>query len=772
MKAPMTRRKRGTDKYNSHYDIQATIIMASGLQPVPITPQKHDPAWKHVQMFKNGDRVQLKCIYCGKLFKGGGIHRIKEHLAGQKGNASSCLQVQQDVRLLMQQSLDGVVVKKRKKQKLAEEITGIHLPSNDIDTYDNNQCEVNTDIQLIANPIAIEPSSTLMVSHEAGTSSRGREKRKRGRPSKNSLVSASTDLITANGIEYEFKKPDCQVHMAIVQFLYDVGVPLDAVNSIYFQQLIDAISSQGMGVVAPSYHDLRGCVLKSLLEEGKTQIDHYARTWGRTGCSILVEEWCTDKGMILANFLVYCPEGTMFLKSADITNIANSSDTLFELLKEVVEEVGVRNVLQVITSSEEQYVVAGRKLSDAYPTLYWAPCAAGSLDLILDDFGKIEWIKVVLEQSKSITRFIYNHSVVLNMMRRCTFGVDLVVPRSTCSVSNFTTLKRMVEHKHNLQALVTSQEWVDSPYSKKEGGLALLDSISDNSFWSSCTLIVHLTNPLLQVLRIVSSQNKPSMGYIYAGIYRAKEIIKKELVKKEDYLGYWNIIDQRWAQSRHLPLHAAGFYLNPKFFYSIEGDLHGDFVSGMFDCIERLVPDTKVQDKIIKELNSYKHAVGDFGRKMAIRARDTVIPAEWWSTYGGGCPNLARLAVRILSQRCSLMHYKRDLIPFEQIHDTKNSLEHQRLTDLVFTQYNLRLRRMTDTTKEQDIVDPISFDSISVRDWIAGKELCLEDFGSSDWMALDPPSSNTTLSTDEAEELGAGFDDFEIFGVKDEEENI
>lgn len=91
--------------------------MGSNLEPVAVTSQKHDPAWKHCEMFKNGDRVQLKCIYCGKIFKGGGIHRIKEHLAGQKGNASTCLRVQPDVRLLMQDSLNGVVMKKRKKTK-------------------------------------------------------------------------------------------------------------------------------------------------------------------------------------------------------------------------------------------------------------------------------------------------------------------------------------------------------------------------------------------------------------------------------------------------------------------------------------------------------------------------------------------------------------------------------------------------------------------------------------------------------------------------------
>ena len=40
-----------------------------------------------------------------------------------------------------------------------------------------------------------------------------------------------------------------------------------------------------------------------------------------------------------------------------------------------------------------------------------------------------------------------------------------------------------------------------------------------------------------------------------------------------------------------------------------------------------------------------------------------------------------------------------------------------------------------------------------------GKAVCVDDYGSIDWMAVDPPSTNTMLlgpSNDEAEDLGAG----------------
>lgn len=606
--------------------------MASDLEPVPVNSQKHDPAWKHCQMYKSGDKVQLKCVYCGKMFKGGGIHRIKEHLAGQKGNASSCLRVQPDVRLLMQESLNGVVVKKRKKQKLAQDITNFNAGEGE--TF-GNQCGVSTDVVMVPDPVVsvpegVESGAGLVGSQEEVGTGSNSNKRGGGRRKKGFRVrKGSNALVVSDSVFDDSKRVNHQVSLAIGRFFLDSGVSLDAVNSVYFQPMIDAIASQGSGVVGPSYHDLRSWILKNTVQEVRSDVDQCMGSWGKSGCSVLADEWTSDNGKMFLNFSVYCPEGLMFLKSFDVTNIVNSIEALFTVFKEVVEEVGVRNVLQVVTKNEGCYVEVGKQITECFPTIFWTPCATHCVDLILEDFRELEWISTILEQARSISRFIYNHSFVLNMMRRYTFGVDIVVVGPTRASTDFSTLKRMVSVKHNLQSMVTSEEWMECSYSKKEEGYTTLDYISNPSFWSMCAVITHLTNPLLRLMRIVSGKMRPGMGYVYAGVYRAKEAIKKELVDKKDYMVYWNIIDRRWEQLHRHPLHVAGFYLNPKFFYSTEGDIHLKIRSSVYDCVERLIPDTTIQDKIVKETTLYREAAGDFGRKIAVRGRDTLFPGKF-----------------------------------------------------------------------------------------------------------------------------------------------
>ena len=93
--------------------------------------------------------------------------------------------------------------------------------------------------------------------------------------------------------------------------------------------------------------------------------------------------------------------------------------------------------------------------------------------------------------------------------------------------------------------------------------------------------------------------------------------------------------------------------------------------------------------------------------------------AQWWEAFGGQCPELQRFAIRILSQTCSASGCERNWSVFERIHTKKrNRLEQKRLNDLVFVQYNLRLRRNQLLNKRPDS-DPIVLEDIDpTSDWV------------------------------------------------------
>ena len=188
------------------------------------------------------------------------------------------------------------------------------------------------------------------------------------------------------------------------------------------------------------------------------------------------------EGRTILNFLVACPKGTIFFRSVDSSDQVKDAHLLFRLLDDVVEEVGVQNILQVITNNASNYVAVRRLLEDKHPTIWWTPCATHCLDLMLEDIGKIEWVRKCVEQAKSITRYIYNHSWVLTLMRKCTRGKELVKPAITIFATNFLTLQSLIEQKVNLRKMFSCDEWNASQWSKKTDGKDNVDKVYRKHF--------------------------------------------------------------------------------------------------------------------------------------------------------------------------------------------------------------------------------------------------------------------------------------------------
>eukprot|EP00253_Pinus_taeda_P012630 PITA_12630 len=158
----------------------------------------------------------------------------------------------------------------------------------------------------------------------------------------------------------------------------------------------------------------------------------------------------------------------------------------------------------------------------------------------------------------------------------------------------------------------------------------------------------------------------------------------------------WAIIDERWNNQLQRPIHAAGYFLNPRYHYKAKksGALRGKVRDGLIDCIDCMMPLESDQLEIHRQVTTFSNALGTFGKNLAKIAREEDEPTQWWEAFGGHCPELQKFAIRILSQTCSTIGCEHNWSVFERIHTKKrNCLDQKRLNDLVYVQYNLRLRQ-------------------------------------------------------------------------------
>ncbi|PKI54062.1 hypothetical protein CRG98_025556 [Punica granatum] len=301
-------------------------------------------------------------------------------------------------------------------------------------------------------------------------------------------------------------------------------IPFNTVNSLYYQQAIDAIASMGVDYKGPSFHDLRGYLLTKNVEEVRKYVDSYRPIWKETGCTIMADGWTDQCRRTFINFLVYCPKGTVFLK-------------------EVVLFVGQENVVHFVTDNAANYVAAGRF-----------------------DIGKLDEVNDIVTHASKIAKYIYNHCFALNLMRKFTSGQEILRPTPTRFATNFIALQSVLAQHNALRAMVTSSEWTSSSHAKESKAKEFVKLLFVDSFWSECAAMVQISEPLVRVLHIGDSDERPAMRFLLEAMYKAREEMLKRFNKRKKKIEpYINILDARWDRQLHKNLHAAEYWLNPKY---------------------------------------------------------------------------------------------------------------------------------------------------------------------------------------------------------------
>ncbi|XLS60769.1 hypothetical protein HN51_014997, partial [Arachis hypogaea] len=99
-----------------------------------------------------------------------------------------------------------------------------------------------------------------------------------------------------------------------------------------------------------------------------------------------------------------------------------------------------------------------------------------------------------------------------------------------------------------------------------------------------------------------------------------------------------------------------------------------------------------------------------------------ILVGEWWRLHSRSAPNLQKMAIRLLHQTSSSSGCERNWSLFEQIHSKRrNRLERQRLSDIIYVTYNLRLQSRLHRKKKN--YDPIDIESIDIVDfWVMADE--------------------------------------------------
>ncbi|XP_019178920.1 PREDICTED: uncharacterized protein LOC109174088 [Ipomoea nil] len=537
-----------------------------------------------------------------------GNQRLKQHLAAGYGDVAKCPKTTTEIMREMQQYMQGTSRMKRSRvvlddnvdddvQESAREET--QPSSHDSVTYPSSgtaskrkqtmlrfvepQPRVGKKTQSVASLLRKTPEEVVDERHSKGPTQR--------------TIEACTKS------KEETKRT--MLHIAV--FFYENGIPFNAANSRSFEVMVESIGQWGLGLKPPSFHELRVPLLLDSKQVTDKLKERHRLAWKQYGCTLMSDGWTDKRGRHLINFLVNSPEGTFFLESVDASSESHDARMLAGLLEQKVEEVGKENVIQIVTGNGAIYKAAGKLLEERIRTLFWTPCAAHCLDLMLEDIGKMMEFKSKIASGRNITTFIYRHGRILSAMREHTGGQDL----------------SLYKHKNALRALFVSEDWVRSKLSNTEAGKTVCEIVLSYRFWTAVEDCLRASHPILIVLRIVDADSTPAMPELTMAMLAAKKKLNESFASKPRLFGkLMAIVERRWDDQMGVDLYGAALFLNPSKYFDLKAtdSTCARKQRAMFNTIlHKMIGDDDLQVKIINQADNYDNMRNDFGMPLAVK---------------------------------------------------------------------------------------------------------------------------------------------------------
>ncbi|KAG8389162.1 hypothetical protein BUALT_Bualt02G0200400 [Buddleja alternifolia] len=437
------------------------------------------------------------------------------------------------------------------------------------------------------------------------------------------------------------------------------------------------------GYVPPGYNALRTKLLDKEKENTESQLEATRSTWRTRGVTLVCDGWTDPQRRPLINFIAINENGPMFVRAVNCQGEYNDKWFISHLIKEVIIQVGVANVVQVVTDNAPVCRAAGLLVEQTYPHIFWTPCVVHTLNLAMKNIcaaKNTEANEVTYEECHRITQvsglavmirnFIMNHSMRLSMFNEFS-KLKLLAVADTRFVASIVILKRFRLLKSQMQSMVISERWSDYRDDDVAKARLVKEKLLDDMWWDQINYILSFTEPIYKMLRLCDT-DQPSLHLVFemwdTMIMKVKaSIYRHEKEKDFEESSFWSVVkkilEDRWSKS-NTPLHCLAYSLNPR--------------------------------DVTMEFAKFIACLAEFGDADSLRDRLLIDPVLWWVSYGSTTPNIQSIAIKLFGQVSSSSCAERNWSTYSFIHSTKrNQITPQRAEDLVFVHSNLRFADLT-----------------------------------------------------------------------------
>ncbi|TXG48199.1 hypothetical protein EZV62_027493 [Acer yangbiense] len=237
--------------------------------------KSNDIGWEFGQLNDPRNLDKVKCKLCRKTFSEG-VYRLKEHVGHLKGNVSSCPRSTKENIDGCRKAIKDAKNKKRNKRKEEDEIRA------GVDNRGGYECEEIEGLGPMKGPNFLGPIDKFAKSI-------------------GSFSVENRSLRQQSINESLFKERTTIVQEYVAQWVYEVGIPFNAIDNDSFKAMVQAIGIFGPRFQPPRQCQLRELLLKKMVEKTQAALKNQEEEWKLAGCSIMTNAWTDRKRRSIMN---------------------------------------------------------------------------------------------------------------------------------------------------------------------------------------------------------------------------------------------------------------------------------------------------------------------------------------------------------------------------------------------------------------------------------------------------------------------------------------
>ncbi|CAF1929254.1 uncharacterized protein LOC111213788 isoform X1 [Brassica napus] len=169
------------------------------------------------------------------------------------------------------------------------------------------------------------------------------------------IMKGRKDMMRVFGVcDKELREKVCA---GIARWFYDACILFNDVIYDSFKEMTDLIGQYGMSLKISIMLELRVSFFQKEVANTPIMLFQRKNEWAAKRCSIRSNggrDSVVQKDIV--NFLVNSHKDFVFINSKEVSKVVKNATMLFKLLDEMVEDVGEKNVVQVITDNASNYV--------------------------------------------------------------------------------------------------------------------------------------------------------------------------------------------------------------------------------------------------------------------------------------------------------------------------------------------------------------------------------------------------------------------------------